>query len=184
LRLSQLPRESPLSYFSASARKVRQANEPGTSGLLKKDEVTGKVKDTGAETMFAAMLLAFSVVALAQFAVYYWRAILSGVARQPLSVHVLQAARMKDGALTGADFRTLVSLHNLTPDLQLGLRGLSVVRMYYAVIDGIRSMATTRAPQVAEWAERELATCARYVAVQMDRRLQANLAVAAALRSC
>ena len=146
--------------------------------------MTGIVKDTGAEIMFAAMLLAFSAVALAQFAVYYWRAILSGVAQQPLSMHVLQAARMKGGAFTGADFHTLVSLHYLTPDLQLGLRGLSVVRMYYAVIYGIRSMATTRAPEVAEWAERELATCARYVAVQMDRRLQANLAVAAALRSC
>lgn len=146
--------------------------------------MTGKVKQTGAENMFAAMLLAFSMVALGQFAVYYWRAVLSGVARQPLSVHALAVAQMKDGRLTGADFDALVSLHNVTPDLRPGPRGLSVVRMYYAVIDGIRSMATTRAPQVAEWAERELATCARYVAVQMDRRLQANLALAAALRSC
>ena len=134
--------------------------------------------------MFAAMVLAFSTVALGQFALHYWRAVLSGVARQPLSLHVLEAARVKDGQLTGADFRTLVSLHNVTPELRPGLRGLSVVRMYYAVIDGIRRMASTRAPQVAEWAERELAICAHYVAVQMDRRVQANLTLAAALRSC
>lgn len=134
--------------------------------------------------MFAAMILPFSTVALGQLALYYWRAVLSDVARQPLSVHVLQAAQMEDGQLTGADFRTLVSLHDMTPDLRPGLGGLSVVRMYYAVIDGIRSLATIRAPQVAEWAECELATCSRYVAVQMDRRLRANLALAAALRSC
>ena len=134
--------------------------------------------------MFAAMLLAFSMVALAQFALYYGRAILSGAAQQPLSVHVLEAAQVKDGQVTGADFRALVSLHNLTPDLRSGLSGLGLVRMYYRVIDGIRSTAGTHAPQVAEWAERELAICARYAAVQMDRRLQANLALAAALRSC
>lgn len=134
--------------------------------------------------MFAAMLLAFSIVALAQFALYYGRAILSGAAQQPLSAHVLEVAQVKGGEVTGADFRTLVSLHNLTPDLRPGLSGLGLVRMYYRVIDGIRSIVGTHAPQVAEWAERELAICARYAAVQMDRRLQANLALAAALRSC
>jgi hypothetical protein len=37
---------------------------------------------------------------------------------------------------------------------------------------------------VAEWCERERVICARYAAVQIDRRLQANLALVAALRSC
>jgi hypothetical protein len=39
-------------------------------------------------------------------------------------------------------------------------------------------------PAVAEWCERERVICARYAAVQIDRRLQANLALVAALRSC
>jgi hypothetical protein len=37
---------------------------------------------------------------------------------------------------------------------------------------------------LAEWCERERVICARFAAVQIDRRLQANLAMAAALRSC
>jgi hypothetical protein len=37
---------------------------------------------------------------------------------------------------------------------------------------------------LASWSERERLVCARYAAVQVDRRLQANLALAASLRSC
>jgi hypothetical protein len=39
-------------------------------------------------------------------------------------------------------------------------------------------------PAVAAWSERELTICARYAAVQIDQRLQANLELAASLRSC
>ena len=42
--------------------------------------------------MFAAMLFAISIVALAQFALYYWRAVLAAVAGQPVSEGVLAAA--------------------------------------------------------------------------------------------
>jgi hypothetical protein len=37
---------------------------------------------------------------------------------------------------------------------------------------------------IVEWTERERVLCARYAAVQIDRRLQANLALAASIRSC
>ncbi len=33
--------------------------------------------------MFSAMLFLISIVALSQFALYYWRAVLAGVAAQP-----------------------------------------------------------------------------------------------------
>jgi hypothetical protein len=35
--------------------------------------------------MFAAMLFAISIVALTQFGLYYWRAVLAAVAGQPVS---------------------------------------------------------------------------------------------------
>ena len=41
-----------------------------------------------------------------------------------------------------------------------------------------------RIPSLAVWSERERVICARYAAVQVDRRLQANLDLAASLRSC
>jgi hypothetical protein len=134
--------------------------------------------------MFAAMLFAISIVALSQFAIYYWRAMLVGAAAQPVSERILAAAGVRNGKLTGEDFRALLGLHDLTPELRSGGQGLALVRVYYAVVEGIASFVGRRMPAVAAWSERELAVCARYLAVQIDRRLQANLELAASLRSC
>ena len=134
--------------------------------------------------MFAAMLFAISVVALAQFAAFYWRAMLAGAAAQPVSERVLEAAGVESGELTGRDFRTLVGLHRVTPRLSPSSDGLLSVRLYYRAVDVLGALASTRLPAIAAWSKRETTICARYAAVQIDRRLQANLELAAALRSC
>jgi len=134
--------------------------------------------------MFAAMLLAISIVALSQFALYYWRAVLAGVAAQPVSDRVLAVANLDAASMTGQDFEKLAGLHELTPDLQSANNGLTLVRAYYRLLEGLAALSSVRIPALAEWCERERVICARYTAVQIDRRLQANLALAAALRSC
>jgi hypothetical protein len=134
--------------------------------------------------MFSIMLFAISIVALTQFALYYWRAVLAGVAAQPVSDRVLAAASVENRSLTGRDFEKLAGLHNLTPDLNPDRGGLGLVRLYYRVIGGFSALASSRIPALAAWTEQERTICARYVAVQIDRRLQANLALAASLRSC
>jgi hypothetical protein len=134
--------------------------------------------------MFSAMLFAISIVALTQFALYYWRAVLAGVAAQPVSDRVLAAASVETGSLTGRDFEKLVGLHNLTPDLNPDRGGLGLVRLYYRVIGAFSALASSRIPALVSWIEQERTTCARYAAVQIDRRLQANMALAASLRSC
>lgn len=134
--------------------------------------------------MFAAMILAMSIVALTQFAAYYWRAILAGVAAQPVSDRVLAAANLEAEQMQGQDFERLAGLHDLTPDLQAGGHGLSFVRAYYRALGMLARVSAVTVPALASWCERERLICARYAAVQIDRRLQANLALAAALRSC
>ncbi len=134
--------------------------------------------------MFSAMLLSISIVALSQFALYYWRAVLAGVAAQPVSDRVLVAAQVENGRLRPQDFQTLAGLHDLTPDLHLNRSGLGLVRLYYWVIEGLDSFLGQRIPSFAVWSEHERVICARYAAVQVDRRLQANLDLAASLRSC
>jgi hypothetical protein len=134
--------------------------------------------------MFAAMLFAISIVALSQFALYYWRAVLAGVAAQPVSDRVLAAAHLEPGRMKARDFETLAGLHELTPDLRTNGGGLTLVRAYYRIVESLGELSGLRAPAVADWCERERVICARYAAVQIDRRLQANLALAAALRSC
>ena len=134
--------------------------------------------------MFAAMLLAISIVALSQFALYYWRAVLAGVAAQPVSDRVLAAASLDSTRMSGQDFEKLAGLHELTPELGAGGGGLTLVRAYCKMIDGLKYLAGNHLNELAAWCDRERGICARYAAVQIDRRLQANLALAAALRSC
>jgi len=134
--------------------------------------------------MLSAMILTISVVALSQFALYYWRAVLAGVAAQPVSGRVLEAAHVSNGELSGQDFEVLAGLHELTPDLRPSPAGLGLVRLYFRVVEVLGKVAENWMPSVSQWANRESAVCARYAAVQIDRRMQANLALAAAIRSC
>src|SRR5260370_35527208 len=105
--------------------------------------------------MFAAMLFAISLVALTQFAAYYWRAMLAGAAAQPVSERVLAAAGVQNGQVTGRDFPALVNLHNLTPELRSGATGLGLVRPSYSLIDGVASPIGLILPAAATWTERE-----------------------------
>jgi hypothetical protein len=134
--------------------------------------------------MFSAMLFAISIVALSQFALYYWRAMLAGAAALPVSERTLAAAHLEDGCVTGQDFATLVRLHEITPDLHPGGKGLGLVRLYFSVVKSLGTLAGSSMPAVLAWSQRETAICARYAAVQVDRRLQANLELAASIRSC
>lgn len=134
--------------------------------------------------MFSAMLLAISIVALSQFALYYWRAVLAGVAAQPVSDRVLAAAQVEHGRVTPKHFGTLAGLHDLTPELSPTRGGLGLVRLYYKAIERLDTVIGKSLPSVAAWSERERVICARYAAVQVGRRLQANLDLAASMRSC
>lgn len=136
------------------------------------------------KVMFSALLLLISIVALTQFAAYYWRSILAGVAAQPISAEVLAATSLDGKLLSGRDFEVIAKLHELTPNLQRKSSSLGLVSAYFRVIHVVGRLASGRLATVANWAERERILCARYAAVQVDRRLQSNLALAAAIRSC
>jgi hypothetical protein len=134
--------------------------------------------------MFAAVLFTIAIVAVFQFAMFYWRSMLMGVASLPVSHEVLEAAHLEETELRGADFKALVGLYDLTPELKSGSSGLGMVRLYFAAVRKAETLLGTRSPGILNWGEREMALCARYAAVQIDRRLQANLVQAAAMRSC
>jgi hypothetical protein len=128
--------------------------------------------------MVAAIIFAVSAVAFVQFGLYYWRATISGVAAQAVSDRILVAAGIKHGAIGGRDFRSIIILKDLSPDLQGPNGSLAAIRTYYAVVEKLGKIA----PALASWAEAEMATCARYVAVLMDQHLQRNIVCAAQVR--
>src|SRR5208337_4968733 len=63
--------------------------------------------------MFSAMLFAISIVALAQFGLYYWRAVLTGVAAQPISSEILEAVQVDESNLCGADLASFLRISRL-----------------------------------------------------------------------
>jgi hypothetical protein len=134
--------------------------------------------------MFSAMLFAISIVALAQFALYYWRAVFTGVASQPISREILEAVQVEESRLCGADFEKLASLLNLTPELKSSQVGLGFVPAYFKIVGKVSDLFGRVSPALASWSEQERALCARFAAVQIGRRLEANLAQVASIRSC
>lgn len=128
--------------------------------------------------MIAAILFAVSIVAFAQFGIYYWRATISGIAAQAVSDRIRVAAGITSSAIGARDFRNIVILNDLSPDLRGPNGSFIAIRAYYACVEKLGRIV----PALASWAEGEMATCSRYVAVLMDQHLERNMACAAQVR--
>jgi hypothetical protein len=129
--------------------------------------------------MISALILSISIAAFCRLGVSYWRAILLGVASEPVSDEIRAAASVETERVTGRDFRALASLHSLTLE---GAGGLGLVGLYYRVAAAIGYVGS-RIPAIAQWTEGETTLCAQYVAVQVERRLRAGLALSESMGS-
>ena len=129
-------------------------------------------------SMIAVILFVMSAVALGQFGLYYWRAMLAGVAANPVSERVRAAAGIVDASIGAQDFRSILSLHDLAPDLRGPNGHFRGVRAYYSVVEKLGKIV----PAMASWANGEMATCSRYAAVLVDQHLQRNMVCAAQVR--
>jgi hypothetical protein len=128
--------------------------------------------------MIAAIIFAVSMVAFAQFGLYYWRATISGVAAQAISERIRVAAGITHAGISAQDFRNIIILKDLSPDLRGANGGFTAIRAYYAVVEKLGSIV----PAMASWANAEMATCSRYAAVLMDQHMESNMVCAAQVR--
>jgi len=122
--------------------------------------------------LVSVFILAFSIIGMVRFAILYWRGLLVRTAELPISEEVRVAAQLSSGEITGKDFAALAGLFSLTPG---GSGGVTLVRAYFRMVQVVAAVGRTQAA-CAAWAEREMATCARYVGVQIDGRLQMSFA--------
>ncbi len=128
--------------------------------------------------MVAALIFVVSVAAFAQFGLYYWRATISGIAAQAISDRIRVAAGITHEGIGAQDFRNIIILKDLSPDLRGATGGFAAIRAYYAVVEKLGSIA----PAMASWANSEMATCSRYAAVVMDQHMERNMVCAAQVR--
>jgi len=118
------------------------------------------------------------MVACGQFALYYWRATIGGLARRSISDRVRIAAGISNPSIGPSDFRAILIINKLSPDLRGPGASFRALRAYYAGIEKLGRLI----PSARSWAEGEMATCSRYVAVLMDRHLEQNVACSAQIR--
>lgn len=128
--------------------------------------------------MIAAIILVVSIMALGQFGLYYWRAMISGIASQAISDRIRSAACISSRPIGAQDFHSILILNDLSPDLRGPGGSFRVIRTYYSAIEKLGKIL----PAMASWSNTEMATCARYVAVLMDQHLERNIACAAQMR--
>ena len=128
--------------------------------------------------MIAVIIFAISLVAFAQFGLYYWRATISGIAAQAISDRIRVAAGITHAGISAQDFRNIIILKDLSPELRGPNGNFTAIRAYYAVVNKLGSIV----PSMASWADAEMATCSRYVAVLMEQHLERNMVCAAQVR--
>ena len=128
--------------------------------------------------MIAVIICLVSVVAFVQFGVYYWRATISGIAAEAVSDRIRVAAGITHVSIGAKDFSNIIILKDLSPGLRGPNGSFRAIRAYYFLVGKLGSIV----PAMANWADSEMATCSRYVAVLMDRHLERNMACAAQMR--
>ena len=128
--------------------------------------------------MIPAILFCISMVACGQFALYYWRATIGGLGARPISDRVRIAAGISTPSIGSGDFRAILKINELSPDLSGPGASFRAIRAYYAGIEKLARLI----PSARSWAESEMATCSRYAAVLMDQHLEQNMACSAHIR--
>jgi hypothetical protein len=125
------------------------------------------------------LILVLSTVALVQFGVYYWRALVVTAATQPLSDRARAAAQLATDKSGTPDFSAVLSLHQLTPGLGGHGSGLTLIRSYHSAVSALGRMV----PSLSGWVNGEKLVCARYATVMLDRRLARVAACVASSQS-
>jgi hypothetical protein len=134
--------------------------------------------------MTAALILAFSVLALVQFGISQWRMIWLTTANQPLSDSLRAATGIDSDNIGPNDFGKLLGLcDEMSPRLQKATPWLREVKGYYGVVAKVERAFRSMQPAVSGWAASEMKICSRYVAVVLDQNLALDLDQRAAVRS-
>ena len=137
-----------------------------------------------AKTMTAALILAFSVLALVQFAISQWRMIWLTTANQPLSDSLRAATGIDAETIGPNDFGRLLGLcDEMSPRLKKATPWLREVKGYYGVVAKLERSLRSIQPAISAWAASEMRVCSRYVAVVLDQNLALDLDQRAAVRS-
>ena len=120
--------------------------------------------------MMASLIFVVSVVTLLMFFVSYCRSLMASSSRHPLSREVRDVTGIP-ALPTGKDFVRVTQLLQLCPELPEDRPGLRAVNLYYDILSLVQNSIARLIPSLREWTEQELAGCASFAVVVLDRRI-------------
>jgi len=121
--------------------------------------------------MIAALILAFSFVAMLQFFISYCRSVIAASSALPLSEQVWEVTGIRGRELRGEEFGRIVQLTSLCPDSGRDHSAITAVRAYFQLVSFVRATFRGAIPGIVFWTEAELSGCAHFAAVALDRRI-------------
>jgi len=120
--------------------------------------------------MMASLIFVISVVTLLMFFVSYCRSLMASSSRHPLSREVRDVTGIP-ALPTGKDFVRVTQLLQLCPERPEDRPGLRAVNLYYDILNLVQNSIARLIPSLREWTEQELAGCASFAVVVLDRRI-------------
>jgi len=120
--------------------------------------------------MMASLIFVVSVVTLLMFFVSYCRSLMASSSRHPLSREVRDVTGIPT-LPTGKDFVRVTQLLQLCPERPEDRPGLRAVNLYYDILSLVQNSIARLIPSLRAWTEQELAGCASFAVVVLDRRI-------------
>lgn len=129
--------------------------------------------------MIAAIIFVISITAFGYFGICYWRATVQVASRALISDRLRVAAGISRPSLSPCDFRAILKIRDLTPNLEGNDTNFCALRTYYLIMQTIGHLF----PSLTRWADAEMTMCSRYVAVRVGHHLERNIACAVRMRA-
>ncbi len=125
--------------------------------------------------MIAALILVVSLAAFVQFFVFYTRSLIAASGKLKLSENVREITGLSGHGVEAMQFDRLLQLVELCPGSGNDLMGIRAVRAYFATLGVLLSLLTKMPGGVmasmAQWLNRERASCAYFAATALDQRM-------------
>ena len=120
--------------------------------------------------MMAAIILVCSVAFFLQFFVPYCRSLIASSARHVLSPEVQDVTGITTQA-AGDDFARVMQLLMLCPDRPEDRSEIRAIRVYFRLLNVMKTAVGRLLPSLLAWAEKERGRCTYFAAVALDRRV-------------
>jgi len=120
--------------------------------------------------IWSVTIFVLSVATLLMFFVSYCRSLTAASSRHLLSREVRDVTGIP-ALPSGKDFVRVVQLLQLCPERPQDRTGLQAVGLYFKILNLVRRSLAQMIPSLQTWTERELAGCARFAVVVLDRRI-------------